>query len=416
MLGRDAFGSFKADSVVFANEENVRTEITARSYDDGKTVVFEMEFPDGLENCALQDENDIITSFPSFRVGNEYYNGTEPRGFISFNGAMLGADAVVSSFDKDGMVNNMGSGLMNTSPLAIFNTKQTMVISSASNFMAINQKFDHDESNLSYGIMGRVKSVPKGFSYEVIVSLSDAGASIAMDEWGQKLLDRYQKSKEVAFSDFTTNYLQYSTDNGAYYYYLTEENKTYEDTIIDVKKYADKVGIPYRQWLMDSWWYFKGTGDGVKNWTAMSSIFPHGIEFVFDNTEQMPIVAHNRTFYTRIFTKKKKRYDTHTHTGYWSANTDYAKQNGGEFEFIIEPDSHQGLAMPTEQKFWDYLMSSSLEWGLKVYEQDWLYNEFSEMNCTLESVSLARQWLVQMGTLLFFLYLFQNSLLTPPSK
>jgi len=314
MLGRDAFGSFKADSVVFANEENVRTEITARSYDDGKTVVFEMEFPDGLENCALQDENDIITSFPSFRVGNEYYNGTEPRGFISFNGAMLGADAVVSSFDKDGMVNNMGSGLMNTSPLAIFNTKQTMVISSASNFMAINQKFDHDESNLSYGIMGRVKSVPKGFSYEVIVSLSDAGASIAMDEWGQKLLDRYQKSKEVAFSDFTTNYLQYSTDNGAYYYYLTEENKTYEDTIIDVKKYADKVGIPYRQWLMDSWWYFKGTGDGVKNWTAMSSIFPHGIEFVFDNTEQMPIVAHNRTFYTRIFTRKKKIRHTHTHT------------------------------------------------------------------------------------------------------
>ena len=137
----------------------------------------------------------------------------------------------------------------------------------------------------------------------------------------------------------------------------------YEDTMIDVKKYADKVGIPYRQWLMDSWWYFKGTGDGVKNWTAMPSIFPNGIDYVFDNTGNMPIVAHNR---------------------YWSANTDYAKQNGGEFDFIIEPDSHQGLAMPTEQRFWDYLMSSSLEWGLKVYEQDWLYNEFSEMNCKFE--------------------------------
>ena len=227
MLGRDEYGSFKADSVVFANEENVRTEITARSYDDGKTIVFEMEFPDGLENCATTDENDIITSFPSFRVGNEYYNGTQPRGFISFNGAMLGSGAVVSSFDKDGMKNNLGSGLMDTSPLAIFNTKETVVMSSASNFMTVNQKFDREESNLSYGIMGRVKSVPKGFSYEVIVSLSEGGASVAMDEWGQKLLDRYQKSKDVAFSDFTTNYLQYSTDNGAYYYYLTEENKTY---------------------------------------------------------------------------------------------------------------------------------------------------------------------------------------------
>lgn len=33
---------------------------------------------------------------------------------------------------------------------------------------------------------------------------------------------------------------------GAYYYYLTEKNKTYEDTIIDVKAYADEMNIPYR--------------------------------------------------------------------------------------------------------------------------------------------------------------------------
>lgn len=32
---------------------------------------------------------------------------------------------------------------------------------------------------------------------------------------------------------------------GGYYYYKTEPNKTYEETMIDVKLYADQEGIPY---------------------------------------------------------------------------------------------------------------------------------------------------------------------------
>lgn len=160
-----------------------------------------------------------------------------------------------------------------------------------------------------------------------------------------------------------------------FYYYHTEEQQDYETTIMDVKKYADKVGLPYRHWLMDSWWYYKGDAGGVKNWTAMKSIFPDGIEAVYDATE-WPIVAHNR---------------------YWSANTDYAKQNGGEWDFVIERESHGGLAFPLQQEFWDFLLSEARKWGLRTYEQDWLYNEFSEMNCTLESATLARQWLLQMG-------------------
>ena len=47
-------------------------------------------------------------------------------------------------------------------------------------------------------------------------------------------------------------YLGYSTDNGAYYYYQTEAGSTYEQTMIDVARYAKKVGLPYRYWLADS--------------------------------------------------------------------------------------------------------------------------------------------------------------------
>ena len=43
-----------------------------------------------------------------------------------------------------------------------------------------------------------------------------------------------------------------------------------------------------------------------------------------------------------------------------------------QFKFIVEED----IALPVDSTFWDYLMSSSqTEWGLMVYEQDWLLTQ-----------------------------------------
>ena len=36
---------------------------------------------------------------------------------------------------------------------------------------------------------------------------------------------------------------------GAYYYYNTEYNKSYEQTMLDAKAYADQAKIPYRLYL-----------------------------------------------------------------------------------------------------------------------------------------------------------------------
>ena len=347
-------------------------------YDDGETVILKQRFPDGLKG-TVGDKNGVISKFPSIVVGDDrnYTDfSSNPRGFLQFKGTMLGSGAEIGRWTSKGVANLIGSGLEDTGPLVIFDADEAIVISAASEFMSMNQAYDSATGELAFGVMGSVMDIPKGFETEFIVSYTRGTPRDAMEAWGAKLRARYGKNRDVALSDFTTNYLQYSTDNGAFYYYLTEQNKTYEQTIVDVKAYADKEGIPYRQWLMDSWWYFKGDGDGVKNWTAMPSIFPHGIDFVYDATE-WPIVAHNR---------------------YWSANTDYAKQNGGDWDFVIEPKSAGGLAFPLQQEFWDWLLSDASKWGLRTYEQDWLYNEFSEMNYTLSSPTAARQWLIQMGT------------------
>ena len=143
--------------------------------------------------------------------------------------------------------------------------------------------------------------------------------------------------------------------------------------MLDVAAYAAKKRIPYQYWLADSWWYYKGPTNGVKNWTAMTSVFPHGLEYVYKQTKWL-VQGHNR---------------------YWDSDTDYAKQNGGQYDFLIDPDSN--YALPVDQSFWDFLMQSSREWGLTVYEQDWLDDEFDNFQPLTNSATLGGQWLAQMG-------------------
>lgn len=126
------------------------------------------------------------------------------------------------------------------------------------------------------------------------------------------------------------------------YYYNTETGKDYEQTLKDVWAYAAQEGIPYRNILLDSWWYYKGVNDGVKEWLPMPSIFPDGMTAVTNFTG--PPIAHNR---------------------YWASDNVYAKQNGGQWDWLIEGD----ISLPLTQGFWDWLMESSRNWGLRTYEQ-----------------------------------------------
>ena len=57
------------------------------------------------------------------------------------------------------------------------------------------------------------------------------------------------------------------------------------------------------------------------------------------------------------------------------------------------------LALPLTQNFWDDLLRNASDWGMVVYEQDWLYTEFLGLNATLQSSATgAKKWLTQMAT------------------
>jgi hypothetical protein len=99
-------------------------------------------------------------------------------------------------------------------------------------------------------------AVPVGYSMSFVIAQSPkGGVNAAFEAWGDRLLQRYGKSRDVTYNDFSLNYLGYSTDNGAFYYYQTEGHtpgkrgppytggETYEDTLIHVKEFVAPIQL-----------------------------------------------------------------------------------------------------------------------------------------------------------------------------
>ncbi|XP_070576651.1 uncharacterized protein [Ptychodera flava] len=365
--GRDVLGKFQYVAMVWkpytkTGQKEIKTVV--KTYSDLPLIVYEQNFPDTLEGTNIGFPDGVCTAFPAFKVEGQKGD----RGYMSYGGLFL-RDTKLGMFADGTTEINFG---LYGGPLAIFDkTLNTMVISPFAEFMVGSVQLL--DGVLNYGLIGSIDHIPASFRFRTAVYYGK-GINEAILGFGDALMTKYGKQKHLMKSDFTVNYLGYWTDNGAYYYYNTEPDKNYEDTLIDVKNYADSLSIPYRYMQIDSWWYYKGLNGGVKNWTARPDIFPNGLQYLSKKT-QLPIAAHNR---------------------WWTYTAVYAKVNGGKYNFIVERDD--GHSIPQDAEFWDYLLATSREWQLIMYEQDWLNHEFEHMHATLQNVSVARDWLLQMGS------------------
>mmetsp|Transcript_3597 Transcript_3597/g.9206 ORF Transcript_3597/g.9206 Transcript_3597/m.9206 type:complete len:812 (-) Transcript_3597:141-2576(-) len=301
---------------------------------------------------------DVSSCFPSIALSSDVL------GYVSFSGRFL--EASRGGALKPGSLPEVGHL---GGPFVVLSnaSSDSLVFSAASRFMEASWGAEADGRTICSGTVATITSAPEGYTLETMVYLG-SGVNSAMKGFGSALMTKYN-TKRVA--DYTLKHLGYSTDNGAYYYYLTEKGVNYEQTLMDVYSYAESVHIPYKYILLDSWWYTKGHGSGVKEWDATVATFPDGLG----------------AFH------KKTGWFSQLHNRHWSNDNVYARQNGGGYDFIVEDP----LAIPVEQRFWDDLIANKSDAGLVVYEQDWMYNEWEGLNATLTSSSLADKWLTQMG-------------------
>lgn len=189
--------------------------------------------------------------------------------------------------------------------------------------------------------------------------------------WGEFLQKQYGEKEWNTWEDSTLIFLGYWTDNGGYYYFHTEPNETYEQTMTDfIKQEVTMAGLPIGYVQYDSWWYYTGTGNGIKTWDTRPDVFPDGLEYMFKTTN-MPVALHSK---------------------YWSIDNTYAKQNGGKYDFIID-----GIgALPLQAEFWEDLFNNASKWGMFMYEQDWLNGELDRVDKLKTDLFLGEQWLTQM--------------------
>ncbi|VDI03306.1 Hypothetical predicted protein [Mytilus galloprovincialis] len=316
--------------------------------------------------------NETISGFPSFLVQQ---SSKTKLGFLSLGGKMFGDFAKSTGRFSDSDIGVIADG-MRSGPLALFDdTGNTLLIAPFTKFMTTSLWYESGPSpRLSWGIMGGINEVPADYTSSTIV-ITGSGINKAFETYGAILRKFYstdvQRNSAIG-KDRTIHYLGYWTDNGAFYYYNPEKNKTYEQTMLDVKQNSVEQHIPYRYLQLDSWWYYKSKNfEALKEWTARPEVFPNGLRNLTLATN-WPIAAHNR---------------------YWSNETVYAKQNGGSYTFVKE----YILSLPNDQGFWNDLLSNGTEWGLILYEQDWLNIQTLFTGALQTDLNLGETWLTQMG-------------------
>eukprot|EP01064_Diplonema_japonicum_P033984 TRINITY_DN6871_c0_g1_i1.p1 TRINITY_DN6871_c0_g1~~TRINITY_DN6871_c0_g1_i1.p1 ORF type:complete len:747 (+),score=140.47 TRINITY_DN6871_c0_g1_i1:43-2283(+) len=370
--GADTLGSYNETTIAFTtNSYTVNGSI--RQYNTRDLVSFTTHFITGMEQSNSSTSSNTTSSrFPVFKLnpvvglnlgclawGGDFTNNND-------EGPAIGPWPQVTSTGRSG------------GPHVIFNTatKDAIVLSHGSQFMA--QSFESVDGSIASGVNGGVVSIPANFSVTTIISYSDTGVNNAATSWGAALLKLHGKTTVHRDSDPILKVLGYNTDHGAYYYYHPERNMTMGETVLAVYKQAQEQQIPYKYILLDSWWYFKGTQGGVTNWTAMPSVFPPGGNAALKDFTQRTgwmVIGHNR---------------------FWDHGTSYSVDNGGRFRFSDDGSEH--YVVPLTQDFWDFLLTGGKEWGLTTYEQDWLFTEFNGVPYLQRSATMARDWLMQMGS------------------
>jgi hypothetical protein len=260
---------------------------------------------------------------------------------------------------------------MRSGPIVIFNQTQRgegdiLVLSPFSRFMATS--LTQTNNTLEYGVMGSMLSITPNYNHSLIVFYSSKGINEGVREWGQTMQKAYNRTNQYRLNDISINNLGYYTNNGGYYYYHTEDGVNYEKTMLDVRR---NISLPFHYIEIDSWWYHKGIGDGVSEWVARQDIFPDGLPAFYRKLENTPIVAHNR---------------------YWAYDTVY-KTN---YSFVL--DEKNGKALPIgNDSFWIDLFTQARQWGLIVYEQDWLIAQTEDFSPLYTDIHLGDQWLMSMG-------------------
>ena len=255
-------------------------------------------------------------------------------------------------------------------PLILYTDSLDVIV-----FSPMNHFFDglvwFEDGSIHYGLHGEIQETPADFEHRFVL-VKGHGIQKTLEAWGDVLLEDRGKERVEAYADRGLSHLSYWTDNGAYYYYKTEDGLNEADTLLAVKADADARGIPLGSLQLDSWWYFKVEGVGLAPpgglllWEPIPEMFPDGLQ-AFQKSLDLPLILHNR----------------------WFAKTNQYK---GEFDFVDDVEMSFPLDMGVYQEF----AANAKSWGAVTYEQDWLVSQYWGASYLRQAPDRGRNWMLGM--------------------
>ena len=202
-------------------------------------VLCELAFPRGLNGTRGGGlANDLAAGFPVFAPPAA---DAPARGFLTWAGGMLPPRMGQWNATPIEFYGIQGG------PVVVFNaSRATVVTSAAANFL-VGGTTNPDWSAahaFGAGLFASLNAVPAGTVHTTII-VAGAGVRATMRAWGDALLVLGGKARTALSRDVGTTHVSYWMDNGAYYFYQPEPNKTFEATVVDVLAYAKAIHVPY---------------------------------------------------------------------------------------------------------------------------------------------------------------------------
>ena len=390
--GSDPLGRFKATTLVWGDPnagDRALMHTTFRTYpSDPAVIVFEQFFPHEInlkEPAALPSLGCVgigkqcagaSTLFPSFWRGqanddHDESNGSRRLHTLSYHGVFPQLKA--EPFAEYAPSHQGGV------PLVLYNASDAalpMVVFSPLTLPKAQHMDALPKGPVGIGVKDTAHLIPANHSTLAILS-AGSGINSGMMAWGDRMLKFHAvKARVDKYRDQTHATLGFWTDNGGYYHYATgQPNKTYEEVFPEVKAYHDRIGIPFGHWQFDSWFYPKdpghiapgGGGGGVTNWTALPSVFPSGMAAI-QKVIGLPTIMHNRQW--------------SMHSDYIHNWTDLTWQTGPKWAMADDPEA-----------FFRRFFTQQDGWGLSMYEQDWMCEEYDNTAALRTNLTLADLWL-----------------------
>ena len=380
--GAGQSGSYKS-AVLEWNAGGMVFTTEFRVYDEYPMIGFVQTFPDGYDAGTDAEFTDTSLNFPVFSATGD----VQELNLFTYWYRIWPSPRFGKNVRKT--FRDWGDGY-NCTPLMIMNEEGGTALLSPMNDFLIRIVRVMDlagrgfSPSVAVGLNGELARLDPGHETRSMLFFDDGGPNSALEAYGAALLREYEKEPLAPDSYYFLKYIGYWTDNGAYYYYRTEEDKNYETTLLDMREYLKEENIPLKYFQMDSWWYPKSDKDnGVMVWEPKEEMFPDGFA-AFQRKLGLPLTFHNRYF--AVDTPYQERFEF---------VKDYRNPGPGEGAKGAKGDL-KGVHPVTDEIF--ELWADQVEpWGGVMYEQDWLGTQVDRVGQLRSDPDLADKWMTDMA-------------------